>query len=51
MFPNGGMNNEHEHSTVYPYLFKLFFKVSCVPATTASSERNFSTSGNIITDK
>lgn len=41
----------YEHSTVFPNLFRLFLKLSCVPATTGSSERNFSTSGNIVTDK
>lgn len=40
-----------DHSTIFPKLFKLFLKLSCVPATTASSERTFSTGGNIITDK
>lgn len=40
-----------DHSTIYPNLYKLYLKLSCVPATSASSERNFSTTGNIITDK
>lgn len=35
----------------YPNLFKLYLKVSCVPATTASSERDFSTAGYIVNDK
>lgn len=40
-----------ENSEVYPSLFRLFRKFSCVPATSAGSERTFSTTGNIITDK
>lgn len=40
-----------ENGAKYPRLFKLFKKLSGIPATSASSERNFSVSGNIITDK
>lgn len=40
-----------EHAKTYLKLFRLFMKLSCIPATTASSERAFSTSGNIVTDK
>lgn len=40
-----------EHAKVFPNLFRLFVKLSCVPATSASSERTFSTAGNVITDK
>lgn len=40
-----------DHSTVFPNLYKMYLKFSCIPATSASSERNFSTAGNIITDK
>lgn len=40
-----------EHELVYPTLFKFYLKYSCVPASSASSERDFSTSGNILTDK
>lgn len=40
-----------DNSKTYPSLFKLFMKLSCIPATTASSERAFSASGNIVTDK
>lgn len=40
-----------DHSAMFPNLSKLFLKLSCVPATSASSERNFSTCGNIVTDK
>lgn len=35
----------------YPNLYRLFKELSCIPATSASSEREFSLSGNIITDK
>lgn len=37
-----------ENKTTYPRLYKLFKRLSCIPA---SSEREFSTAGNIITDK
>lgn len=40
-----------ENSTKYPNLFKLYKNFSCIPASSASSERDFSTAGNIITDK
>lgn len=40
-----------EHSDRFPRLFKLFKKLSTIPATSASSERDFSHAGNIITDK
>lgn len=40
-----------ENHEMYPNLFMLFLKVSCVTATSASSERVFSTTGNIVTDK
>lgn len=40
-----------EHSSVFPKLYRMFLKISCIPATSASSERCFSTSGNIFTDK
>lgn len=36
---------------MYPKLFKLFKKISSIPATTGSSERDFSLAGNIVTDK
>lgn len=39
------------HSVTYPNLFKMFMRFSCIPPTSASSERVFSTGGNIITDK
>lgn len=35
----------------YPSLFQLFLRLSCVPASSAPSERTFSTSGAIITDR
>lgn len=40
-----------EHKEQYPTLFQLFVKNSSVPATSASSERSFSTSGLIITSR
>lgn len=40
-----------KNSTVYPRLFKLFMKLSCVQASSASSERAFSAGGNIVTEK
>lgn len=40
-----------ENIKLYPTLFKIFLKLSPVPATSASSERSFSHAGNIITDK
>lgn len=35
----------------YPSLFKLFLRISCIPASRAPSERTFSTAGAIITDR
>lgn len=35
----------------FPNLYKLFVRNSCIPASSASSERNFSTCGSIVTDK
>lgn len=35
----------------YPTLYRLFKQLSCIPATSASSEREFSLAGNTITDK
>lgn len=40
-----------EHKDQFPTLFKFFVKNSSVPATSASSERSFSTSGMIITSR
>lgn len=40
-----------ENAEKYPSLFRIFLKLSCVPATSASSERDFSIAGNIVTDK
>ena len=37
------------HSTLYPKLAKLSKKYLCMCATSCSSERQFSTSGNIVT--
>lgn len=41
----------HANGNSYPSLYKLFKELSCIPATSASSERDFSLAGNIITDK
>lgn len=35
----------------FPSLYKLFLKISCIPASSAPSERAFSTTGAIITDR
>lgn len=40
-----------ENRSMYPNLFKLFLKISCVPASSAPSERTFSTAGRIINDR
>lgn len=40
-----------DHRKEYPTLYKIFCKVYSVPATSAASERQFSSAGNIITDK
>lgn len=41
----------NEHATIYPRLFKIFMKLSCIPGSSGSSERTFSLAGNIVTDK
>lgn len=40
-----------KHRYVYPNLFKLFMRISCIPASSAPSERCFSITGQIITEK
>lgn len=40
-----------KHRYVYPNLFKLFMRISCIPASSAPSERCFSVTGQIITEK
>lgn len=40
-----------EHASTYPRLFRMFQKLSCIPGSSASSERTFSTSGSIVTEK
>lgn len=40
-----------ENGSSYPKLFRIFLHLSCIPATSASSERDFSTAGFIINDK
>lgn len=39
------------HRTVFPKLFKLFMRISCIPASSAPAERTFSISGAVITDR
>lgn len=39
-----------QHSNRFPKLFKLFMKISSIPATSTPSERAFSTAGFIIND-
>lgn len=40
-------NNRH----VFPNLFKLFLRISCIPASSAPAERVFSTCGAVVTDR
>lgn len=40
-----------QHKNEFPQLFKLFLKVSSIPATSASSERDFSIAGLIVDDR
>lgn len=40
-----------QNKSQYPNLFKMFLKLSCIPASSAPSERTFSTAGLIITDR
>lgn len=40
-----------DHSKLFPALFKLFLRISCIPATSCPSERSFSGTSNLITDK
>lgn len=39
------------HENLYPIISVLAKKILCIPASSASSERVFSTAGNIITPK
>ena len=39
------------HSKKYPLIFNLGKQFLCIPATFASSERTFSSAGNIVTSK
>lgn len=41
----------YENRDRFPSLFKLFMKISTIPASSAPSERTFSTAGQIITDR
>lgn len=40
-----------DNAEKYPKLFKLFKELCCIPATSASSERDFSVAGNIVNNK
>lgn len=35
----------------YPNLFKLFMRISCIPACSSPAERSFSTTGAVVTDR
>lgn len=39
------------HRNVFPALFKIFMRISSIPASSSPSERTFSTTGAIITDR
>lgn len=39
------------HRSIFPDLFKLFMRISAIPASSAPSERCFSVTGQIITDR
>lgn len=41
----------NENAKIYPNLFSMFKKFSCIPATSAGSERTFSLTGDIVTEK
>lgn len=41
----------HGHDKVYPLLSKLAYFVHCIPASSAPSERSFSTAGRIMQDR
>lgn len=40
-----------QHRNEYPNLFNMYVRLSCIPATSASSERDFSIAGCIVTDR
>lgn len=40
-----------QHMKLFPALFKLFLRTSCIPATSCTSERAFSSTSNTITEK
>lgn len=40
-----------ENAKTYPRLFQMFQKFSCIPGSSSSSERTFSTTGGIVTEK
>lgn len=41
----------NENRQTYPELFKIFARVSTIPASSSSGERTFSRSGNIVTNR
>lgn len=41
----------NENKTKYPRLFKLYAKISCIPASSASGERAFSRAGLIVSSR
>lgn len=40
-----------ENRKQFPTLFKLFLRISCIPASSAPAERSFSTTGAVVTDR
>lgn len=40
-----------KHRTIFPNLFKIFMRISSIPASSASSERCFSVTGQIVSEK
>lgn len=40
-----------QNRATYPNLYKLFLRISCIPSSSAPSERTFSISGAVITDR
>lgn len=41
----------NEHREIYPKLFRLFAKISCIPAASGSAERIFSEAGLVVTSR
>ncbi|XP_031635229.1 uncharacterized protein LOC116348390 [Contarinia nasturtii] len=40
-----------KHRTIFPNLFKLFMRISAIPASSAPSERCFSVTGQVISER